>query len=314
MLINTFPREPVEQLSPHQQTLAVIGFNQLITYPHEDPIPSGIDTPSPSDSLHEWWGVDGDSTITGQSGLCRWTESGDFLFTSICLNADECNDLVTNTYDAYHQLLSFIKQTEHHHLLRFWNYVPAINEGQGDNENYKLFCTGRLKAFGELDVKNAAFPAATAIGHRTTGMTIYGISSVFKGRHHANKKQQNAYQYPREYGLCSPSFARATSLDYPDGRLLFISGTASILGHKTFHEGNLAAQLQVTKDNIMHLLDDTGFTVESMQTMKVYLRYSSDLAEAQAILERDFPGVMKLMTVADICRSDLLVEIECFCA
>jgi chorismate lyase/3-hydroxybenzoate synthase len=145
-------------------------------------------------------------------------------------------------------------------------------------------------------------------------MTIYVLSSFFQGQHHSNSKQQDAYQYPRQYGISSPSFARATSVEYPEGNLLFISGTASIIGHKSLHQGNLTAQLETTKNNIMHLLAKTGYTTESVQTMKVYLRCQSDLSETQAILDKAFPKALKLFTLADICRSDLLVEVECFCS
>lgn len=314
MLINSYSCESAEQLSTESQNLAVIGFDCPITRQSENHIPSGLGRTDASDFAHELWKIKGEPVISGISGLCKWSESGGFLFTSISLTEEECEDIEAATESVYTELLAFIKQTKQQHLLRFWNYVPAINEGQGDDENYKLFCTGRLKAFEAAGIKDDDFPAATAVGHVTSGMTVYAISSIYKGQHHANNKQQNAYHYPRQYGISSPSFARATSLDHPNGKLLFISGTASIIGHETLHEGDLKAQLQTTKENIVHLLDKTGYTAESIQTMKVYLRDKSCLEESQRSLDQDFPDAAKIYTIADICRSDLLVEVECFCA
>ena len=282
MLINSYSCESAEQLSTESQNLAVIGFDRPITRQSENHIPSGLGRTGASDFVYELWKIKDEPVISGVSGLCKWSESGGFLFTSISLTEEECKDLVASTESAYIELLTFIKQTKQQNLIRFWNYVPAINEGHGDNENYKLFCTGRLKAFEEAGIRDDDFPAATAVGHITSGMTIYAISSIFKGKHHANNKQQNAYQYPRQYGASSPSFARATSLEHPNGNLLFISGTASIIGHETLHEGDLVAQLQTTKDNIFHLLDKTGYSSDSIQTMKVYLRDKSCLEIGRA--------------------------------
>ncbi len=314
MLINSYSCESVEQLRTESQNLAIIGFDLPITRQTENYIPSGVSRVDASDYVHELWKIEGEPVTSGTSGLCKWSESGSFLFTSISLSEEECEDLVKATNDAYTELLAFIKQTGQSNLIRFWNYVPAINKGHGDNENYKLFCTGRLKAFKSSGIKNDDFPAATGIGHITSGMTIYAISSVFKGKHHTNSKQQNAYQYPRQYGVSSPSFARATTLEYPNGNLLFISGTASIVGHETLHEGNLTAQLDTTKENVFHLLDKTGYSADTIQTMKVYLRDKSCLEETKKSLEKDFPEAAKIYTIADICRSDLLVEVECFCS
>ena len=314
MLINSYSCESAEQLNAESQNLAVIGFDCPITRQSQNYIPSGLGRTDASHFVHELWNIKDEPVTSGISGLCKWSESGGFLFTSISLTEEECEDLEAATKSVYAELLAFIKYTKQQNLLRFWNYVPAINKGLGDNENYKLFCTGRLKAFEEAGINDADFPAATAVGNITSGMTIYAISSVYKGMHHTNNKQQNAYQYPRQYGISSPSFARATSLEHPNGNLLFISGTASIIGHETLHEGDLAAQLQTTKDNIFHLLEKTGYEVKSIQTMKVYLRDKSCLEESKKSLDQDFPDAAKIYTIADICRSDLLVEVECYCA
>ncbi len=314
MLINSYSRESAEQLSTEQQNLVVIGFDNPISRHIENHIPSGLGSTSSSEFSHELWKIKDGSVTKGVSGRCKWSDSGDFLFVSVSLNEKECENLQEATKFAYLELLEVIQSSQQQNLIRFWNYLPEINHGLGDNENYKLFCTGRLKAFESVGICDEEFPAATAVGHITSGMTIYAISSVHKGEHHANAQQQNAYQYPRQYGISSPSFARATSLKYPNGNFLFISGTASIIGHETLHEGDLPAQLQTTKENIFFLLNQTGYHKDSIQTMKVYLRTQSCFEESKKSLDQDFPKAEKIYTIADICRSDLLVEVECFCA
>jgi chorismatase len=111
-----------------------------------------------------------------------------------------------------------------------------------------------------------------------------------------------AYHYPGRYGPRSPSFARASRL--PDGPLL-ISGTASILGHATAHPGDVAAQCRTTLDNLTTLAGD----LRSLQTVKVYVRHAEDLAAVRRECAAAFGGAAAYL-VTDLCRRDLLVEIE----
>ena len=96
-------------------------------------------------------------------------------------------------------------------------------------------------------------------------------------------------------------------------RLLFISGTASILGHSTVHRDDLKLQLYTTNDNILYLLKEHGFKRQNIETLRIYLRNKSDLAECKSVVETLFPNTRAIYTHADICREELLVEIECFC-
>jgi chorismate lyase / 3-hydroxybenzoate synthase len=50
------------------------------------------------------------------------------------------------------------------------------------------------------------------------------------------------------YGAPPPSFARAAHVGSDGGRGdLFISGTASIVGHRTVHRGNVELQTRTTR-------------------------------------------------------------------
>ena len=227
------------------------------------------------------------------------------------LSLDDDFEQVTET--AYNELLSFIEASPHVNLVRFWNYIPHINHGAGDGENYKRFCTGRLRAFTAHNMQDEQFPAASAVGHYLDGITVYALTSSEQPVYHANPRQVDAFNYPRQYGPSSPSFARACTIELADQRLCFISGTASILGHDTVHKDDLRLQLYTTNDNILYLLQETGFDANSIQTLRVYLRHPNDYQECRTIVEELFPNTTAIYTHADICRSDLLVEIECFC-
>ena len=61
-------------------------------------------------------------------------------------------------------------------------------------------------------------------------------------------------QLPGDYGPRSPTFSRA-ALVYPAGQeILFISGTASIVGHQTVHPGDVVGQCRESMENIAAVL------------------------------------------------------------
>jgi len=264
--------------------------------------------------INEVWAVAGAEVSRGSSGRCQWSKTPEIFCAAIWINPEQCQTLDHATQVAYEELLDLLYQFEYKHPFRFWNYLPNINIGEHDTEQYKQFCIGRLKAFQAKGIPNDQFPAASALGHHTQGAVIYVIADRSPAIHHKNALQVNAYEYPREYGISSPSFSRATSITIGKQPLFFISGTASIIGHETKHTDNLSGQLQTTTHNILQLLEQANSHKLPLQSMKVYLRYAEDYGVAKQQLEKHFPAIPKLFTLADICRVNLLVEVECFCS
>lgn len=315
MLENYYSSKSTDELLQNDTTLAVIAHADGIVSHKKGVLSSGL--VGFDNNTNEVWRVASQTVEHGVTGNCQWSKTNDLMFVSI-LGDNDISCITNATEQAYSELLNFSKQSGYDHLIRFWNYLPAINSGVGDEENYKIFCTGRLKAFRSQTVTDHAFPSASAVGHLTQGMAICAIVSKHPGTHYSNSLQVEAYQYPRQYGFSSPSFARATSAGFnsknaDSQHMFFISGTASILGHETVCKDDLFGQLKTTQSNIDHLLEKAGKSIDSLRTMKVYVRHESDLAATREKLATDFPGVDKLFVQADICRDDLLIEIECFC-
>ena len=109
----------------------------------------------------------------------------------------------------------------------------------------------------------------------------------------------------------SPTFARATVA--ADGTLL-ISGTASIVGHSSVHDDNTIAQLDETLRNLSALRALATTAPAARTLFKVYVR---DAAHADSIATRlrcsvpaKFQPCEVIYLAADICRRELLVEIE----
>lgn len=318
-LQNYLSDKPIDELLALPETLMVLpyssGSRQACAPAKPGVIRSGLTLLGTETFLNEVWSAETCVIDSGIDGNCHWTMTDSILAAAIWLTPEACQGLESASESAYLELLSLIKNKGYPHPFRFWNYIPDINLGDGDKEHYKLFCTGRLRAFRTIGIPDDQFPSASALGHHSEGAVIYVLAAKVKGNHYNNALQVNAYQYPREYGLSSPSFSRATCITLDEQDLFFVSGTASIIGHKTTCEGDLIGQLNTTISNIKHLLESKDRTNNGakLKSMKVYLRHASDFIVTQKQLETAFPATLMIFTLADICRENLLVEVECFC-
>mgnify|MGYP001423823467 CR=1 FL=1 len=311
MLSHTFTTSPATELLKRDDTLAIIPLVSQCEPFEVGLIPSGIEEAADA-QMCEVWSVTGGVT-RGQTGQSFWSKSADVICVAYWLSKDDCQQIEAKTQQGYASMLNVLKKQGFPYPFRFWNYLPGINVGDGDKEVYKKFCTGRLKAFEEAGIQPDAFPSASALGHHSDGAVFYVFASAVKPRHFKNNKQVNAYEYPRQYGISSPSFARATTLRLKQAPYLFISGTASIIGHQTVELGNLERQLEVTLSNIQHLLATANPDNRQLSTFKVYVRHAEHVPRTRQWLSQRYPEVEAVYTIADICRKDLLVEIECFC-
>ena len=252
----------------------------------------------------------------GQGGAFTLFADGDWLVGAASFPA------ASGLEQAAHRLyLDLLRATEGRHLARIWNYVPAINEpGPAGLENYRSFCQGRSLAFEEQLGADFKFlvPAASAVGCKSTDLTIAFAASKTTPRHVENPRQVPAYDYPREYGPRSPSFARATIVPQDDRATVFISGTAAIRGHVTVAPDGVAEQLDCTLENLGEIsracglgpsLDRDG---RSTRHFKVYLRHAADQPLVASMLEKKFFTNTDRISYlqAEICRAPLLVEIE----
>lgn len=226
-------------------------------------------------------------------------------------------DLETATKELYRRLFT---ATAGQHLYRIWNYVPQINHIADELENYRRFCRGRSLAFEEHFGRGFRqhLPAASAVGTTGGALAVAFVAGDVAAQHFENPRQVPAFEYPPAYGPRPPSFSRATLIPTPAQRQIFVSGTAAIRGHATVAAHDLAAQLACTRENLTLIAatagagDDFGAKQGWRRTMKVYVRHASDLPRVRGDLEQHLlragDGVTYLH--ADLCRADLLVEIE----
>jgi len=218
---------------------------------------------------------------------------------------------------SYRELLRRVRGSAQPHLLRIWNFFPAINAGEGDLERYRRFCVGRARAV------DAAFsdppPAATAIGSPAAaegGLKVFALCSAQPALALENPRQTPAWRYPREYSPVAPGFSRGALVGAGAGAVLLASGTASIIGHVSRHVGDPPAQIEESLANLAALLDeagrraDAGFDLARCASLRVYLRDPTHLALAQAAIRARVGNAPVRYLQGDICRRELDVELE----
>jgi len=255
----------------------------------------------------------------GTAGPIRYVENGDCFAGWLSFSEDRFGGLVEAAEAAYLGLLALHAETPYHHVWRIWSFITDINEGDGDEERYRQFCLGRARAYAAAPGRppGTAYPAASAVGKISgeRSLDIYWFAGRDPAGPVENPRQVSAYHYPRRYGPAAPSFSRAMRVPGP---LLFVSGTASILGHQSVHAGDLEGQLQETLANLDAVLRQAalGGRIRSARLgpgslVKAYVRPGCDAALVEGRL-RDQLGdrVPLLLVSADICRSELLIEIE----
>lgn len=255
----------------------------------------------------ELWRAHG-LAIPGTDGPIRFSADDEFLFGVLALDERDFGGIANASESAYRRLREFQSLCPHRHLLRVWNFLDSINEGEGDLERYRQFCVGRSRGLAGFPV--ARLPAATAVGRRakSSQIQVCWLAGRQPGRSIENPRQVRAYEYPREYGPSPPSFARAMRL--PSGELMG-SGTSSIVGHESRHEGDLATQIEETLENL-RALHRAGGGMGMPASVKVYLRSGAGDGSIAGRVRAGLPGSAEpLLIEADICRRELLVEIEC---
>lgn len=248
---------------------------------------------------------------SGRREELRWSSDGEHTFFAIEVDEAVHGGIVGAAAHAYRTLTDFVAASGTPHLLRLWNYLDAINEGDGDAERYRQFCDGRAQ--GMHTGAQTRYPAATAIGRQdgVRVLQVYGLAGRVPGTAIENPRQVSAWRYPRQYGPTAPTFARGMRMR-PEQ--LLISGTAAVVGHASRHEDDLDAQLGETLTNLDSLFQQAAMPERRLGTgslLKVYVRDPADADAVEASLRRRAPDLAGLLLLAgDICRRELLVELD----
>jgi chorismate lyase/3-hydroxybenzoate synthase len=265
---------------------------------------------------------------TGMVSGVGYAGNGEVLFLQLQSDEYAPDALQPLTAIAYRRLFAVARAQGYPHFLRIWNYLPNINQECGGLERYRAFCAGRRQVLDAVLAEvETRLPAASAIGFPASlaapaeeekagegGLRLYALAAREAGEQVENPRQVSAFHYPPEYGRRSPSFSRAVLKRWGNScHHLYISGTASVVGHATRHD-DLMAQLDETLVNLEALLTAASRRAATPllpALLRVYVRPDSDPAPLrQRIVQTFGDAVAMVFLQADICRQELLIEIE----
>jgi enamine deaminase RidA (YjgF/YER057c/UK114 family) len=219
-------------------------------------------------------------------------------------------------------------------VVRTWLYVGGITEPEREIERYRELNRARTDFFdqqeaaGQMNIhrEGAAFyPASTGIGMSGLGLSVCCLA-LQSDRPDVrllpleNPLQTSAYNYARQFSLKSPKFSRAMAVVIGDYVTTWVSGTASIVNSETVFPDDVEKQTEQTIDNIRNLIHADNFArhgcpgagaeLHDLAKVRVYIKRPDDYDQVRAICERRFGHLPTIYAQADVCRSDLLVEIE----
>lgn len=245
-------------------------------------------------------------------GFQRWSAGGELWGAAVVDVARGQTEAATRTLYA-----GLLRAAHGHHLHRIWNYIPGINADDAGLERYRAFCLGRQQAlktrFGDAV---EALPAASALGTDGPRMVVVFVAGSEPAVTVENPLQTPAYRYPPAYGPQPPSFARAALACRGRTRQLWISGTAAIRDSRSLYPGDAARQLPVLLDNLDAVARAAGLadglSAAGQRGFIVYVRQAPDWQMLEPLLARRLlrPGDRWVAVQADVCRAELMVEIE----
>ncbi|TCV87454.1 chorismate transformation enzyme, FkbO/Hyg5 family [Sulfurirhabdus autotrophica] len=304
----------------HSHILGVVGYGSKNEITQKMGVPAvWVDMPVlNSHSMYEVWTSSEPVTHSNDNGIAS-TQNEAILYGSFAVHQLPGEDLESATFRAYSSVFDFIDRQGYPHLLRIWHYFPKINAPESGLERYRGFNVGRHEAFtakGRL-IANMTVPAACALGTGSGPLVVYFIAGKQPGKPLENPRQTSAYHYPEQFGPRSPTFSRAILVGTGKDQTLFISGTASIVGHETLHDNDVVNQTRETLVNIQTLFEQAkqaGFDAldhDHQLFLKVYLKNPEDLPLVRDQITKAVGDKSHIIFFqADVCRSDLLIEIE----
>jgi len=208
------------------------------------------------------------------------------------------------------------------HVVRQWNYIEGLLDVRSDcplgHQRYQAFNDVRAVAYARSTFPTG-YPAATGIGQTAGGIALEFIALDAPSDVHvaaiSNPRQTDAHDYSggmlvgeslvRLKDKCTPKFERAKLVARGNEQTVFVSGTAAIIGEASVAPGDVEAQTDTTIDNITALVEG-----RRLSRLRAYVKHAGDIPAVRRICEEAFGSIPAVYVQADICREELLVELE----
>jgi enamine deaminase RidA (YjgF/YER057c/UK114 family) len=199
-----------------------------------------------------------------------------------------------------------------HDVVRTWFYLDDI---LGVYTTFNRVRSARYAAAGLLGpgVSADRLPASTGIGGKNARRACV-VADVLAVRAQPNAPVRRLASHtqlePMRYGS---SFARGAMLSTRGVTVLHVSGTAAIgASGASLHPGDIEAQVDATLDHVASLLASAaGATLADVAAASAFVKrpeYAKVFEER--LRARGLVSFPAIVTVADVCREELLFELD----
>ncbi len=192
-------------------------------------------------------------------------------------------------------------------VVRTWFYNDRILEWYGE------FNQARDAFFRSREVFDRLVPASTGVGSCNRHGSVL-MARAFAIQPKSDRVRVQAVASPLQCPALDyrSSFSRAVEISHPAYHQLMISGTASIHpGGATAHVGDIEKQIDLSMEVVAKILQSRAMSWQDSVRAVIYLKEKS---YAHAFLgyckEHSLQQLPYVMVQSDICRDDLLFEIE----
>ncbi len=232
---------------------------------------------------------------------------------------------------AFERLLSIlnIEGMGYSNIVRQWNYIEKILRCKDGHQHYQDFNDVRSLYYSPVEWIDG-YPAATGIGMQHGGVILSFDALKIKGDQYCikaidNKLQRAAHVYSTEVLIgdttqkTTPKFERAKAIFNPKELLVYISGTAAIRGEQSLEGDDIVAQTRITMENIEHLVAEETLAEHGVdrlrgesqfRVLRVYIKHEEHTAAAKAYLDEYYPNIPTFYLWGNVCREELLIEVE----
>lgn len=215
-------------------------------------------------------------------------------------------DQAKSVFEKIDQLLE-TEGFSFHDVVRTWLYLDRLLEW------YDVLNRVRDAFFEAKGVFGGFVPASTGIGCANTlgAAMIAGAIAMRPKDERATKAMLDSPLQCSALDYRS-SFSRAAEIVTPEWRTVFVSGTASIEpGGKTVHHDDMDKQVALTMDVVKAILETRGMSLTDSVRAIAYIKRPEDrIAWQNWLKENNLPANYAQEIIADVCRDDLLFELE----
>lgn len=192
-------------------------------------------------------------------------------------------------------------------VVRTWFYNDEILRW------YNEFNRVRSAHYAQVKFRTGSLPASTGVAGRNPAGAALAVAALAMQPLNDRAKAfevGSPLQCPApQYGS---SFARAMEIEAGGWRRLYVSGTASIHPNGlTAWVGNAKKQIDLTMDVIAAILHDRAMSLRDVTRATAYFKHPAFTPYFDAwCAARDLRGMPVVPMHCDICRDDLLFELE----